>query len=242
MEHFIPESINHLNIAWPEHGKIFIISDNVNNQHFNCEKVYRIDSELNWVEILYKGLINFKKDFEHIQTVYLMLEDLIPLNKINTKTINKQEKIFDREHWKYLYFPHYQNNFEFNLSLDGESFTDTPNDWLYYSQIGVSLISVNYLIALCEMAIKENIKTPWDFEFIRTEEKHFISSYNWPTIRDGYSRQKYVNFDAIKFLKNTKLRQKLLIHYILQSPKRQYNYVVTIFKKTMQKISNATFK
>lgn len=240
MEHFIPDSINHLNTSWPEHGEIYVISDNINSQHFNCKKIYRSDSKLNWVEILYKGLLEFKKDFQDIQTVYLMLEDLIPLEKINTQTISIQEKIFNRENWKWLYFPHYKNDFEFELSLEGELFIETPNDWLYYSQIGVSLVSVNYFITLCEVAMNKGIRTPWDFEFIRSGQKHYISSYNWPTVRDGYSRQKYVNYDAIKFLTNGKLKQKLLINYILQLPQKKLKQLISIFKKIMFKTFNAT--
>lgn len=220
MEQFIPDSINHLDNVWPDHGDIYIISDNINNHSFNCKKTYRCDNDLNWLGILYHGLLKFQKDFKNIKNVYLMLEDLIPLEKINVTTINLQEKIFESQNWKYLYFPHYENNFEFELSFNENKFTETPNDWLYYSQIGVSLVAVTYMISLCENALERGFKTPWEFEFIKSEEKHYISAYKWPTVRDGYFRQKYVNYDAIKFLNNGQLKQKLLLRYFIQLPKK----------------------
>ncbi|WP_147243676.1 hypothetical protein [Pedobacter miscanthi] len=226
MEHFINPSLEVLDESWPNHGDVYIISDDKSDRILNCKKLYRFEYSLSWINLLHKGITKFQKDFPDIEATYLILDDLIPLKPVDELTIEKNESIFKHRKWNFLYYPHYKNGFNYNISINGQQFVQTPQEWPFYSQIGAGLLRLDYLLRLCEYAIDQNLHSPWEFEFIKSNEIHYISSYQWPTVRDGYSKQRYINFKAITFLNNGTFKNLLILYYLKQMPSRVFVFFI----------------
>ncbi|WP_147273620.1 hypothetical protein [Pedobacter chinensis] len=227
MEKFIDPSVTLMDITWKNHGKIYVISDNKSFAKTDkCEKIYRYDANLSWMDLLHQGLLDFKKDFKNSNIVYFMLEDLTPLKHIDLERLQLIEDAFIDLDWSFLYFPHYENEFFFNITHKNQLFSETSDDWLFYSQIGVGLFKLDYLIELCKLGLSNKLKSPWEFEYIKTSTKHYISSYKWPTVRDGYSIQNHVNLQAIRYIdkKGILLWRMLFKTYLNQIPNRIYRH------------------
>lgn len=240
MEALLLPSIDLLEFTWPSHGKIFILSDDlkVNNFIDDRYKTYRFPSQYSWITILYEGIKAFKKDNPNTNCVYLILDDLLPLLEVEEKRLKKIEQAFIANNWNYLYFPHYDHNYCFKISYESENFCCTDKNYQYFSQIGAGLISIDYLITLCELGIKTGIHSPWQFEFLRPNSQHHISEYRWPTVRDGFSKSKFINREAIKLLSYNEgkaLRDILVAKYKKEAFKRAMAYIY-------QKIKNIKFK
>ncbi|GGE44392.1 hypothetical protein EV200_101231 [Pedobacter psychrotolerans] len=226
MESLLTFSLELLSYTWPNHGNIYIISDrNRKSQNLDAfaTKIYRFPSDYSWVKILHEGVLSFQKNNPTIEHVYLILDDLLPLTKIDEQRINKIEFAFQAENWKYLYFPHYDNVCNYNLNIDSELFSKTERDYKYFTQIGAGLINVVYLIELCQLATDMLINSPWQFEFLKPQSEHIIAKYRWPSVRDGYSKSKFINPQAIKALNYPEgvfFRKKLQRTLVNQIPKK----------------------
>lgn len=241
MEELLASSIELLEYTWPDHGEIYIISDDKRKNaslDVLTNNIFRFPYYYSWVKLLHEGVLLFQKNNPSTEYVYLILDDLLPLTKIDQQKINNIELAFQLQKWKYLYFPHYDNEYNYSLNINSELFSKTEKDYKYFSQIGAGLINVAHLIELCQLATKLGISSPWQFEFLKPNSEHIITRYRWPSVRDGYSKSKFVNPNAIKVLNYPQaksFRKKLQFISIIQTPKK-----ILAFAK--QKIENFKHK
>ncbi|WP_197285532.1 hypothetical protein [Pedobacter sp. R20-19] len=241
MESLLTSSIELLSYTWPNHGNIYIISDDkLQSKKINAfaKEIYRFPAHYSWIKILHEGILSFKKNNPEIDYVYLILDDLLPLTKIDEQKIKKIEMAFLMEKWKYLYFPHYDNEYDYNLKINSELFRKTERDYKYFTQIGAGLINVSYLIKLCQLASEAKINSPWQFEFLKPQSEHIIAKYRWPSVRDGYSKSRFINPQAIEILNYQEaifFRKRLQCTLVKQIPKRSLAFLI-------QKIKNFKHK
>ena len=239
MERFLNSALNLLQHTWPSHGPTFIFTDDIyRGQILNACKTFRFDSKLNWVEILYKGIKLFRSEYPEISNIYLILDDLVPLTSLNEEKMKLIEKSFIEREWQYLYYPHYNNDYKFDTNVNNSLFCQTKKEYTYYSQIGAGLIKVDYLIQLCELALMKEAYTPWQFEFLKSDENHYITEYRWPSVKDGFSKSKFINNQAIDMLnypEGQALRKLLKIQKKKELRLRAYRWILQKRKNLIHK-------
>ena len=215
-EKYIPLVRTLLDTFWPEHPSRSFLTDGVSQP---ANDVCSFPG-LTWAELLSAGLARLKKEQPRIRYVFHMLEDHCPLRRCDGERLDHVFAIANRHELDAVAFPTYSwpwNQIESTkypdglvrtwrrkeiLELDGETLAVVPRDFFRYFQVQPTLWRFDYLEAACAHASAHGIADAWTFEAMRWPQagRHYVSSYNWPTVHHGFLAQGRLNPAAILYL------------------------------------------
>lgn len=194
-------------------------------------------NDKSWLNVLQGGLeiIHQKYNPEY---VFLMLEDLLPLQPIEEAVFLKHAKIAFENNIKHLSFRTYDYDvLKYEHLLDGVVFCKIHQEYLYYSQLQPAFWKLEYLMIILKNLKALNNHSPWHFEFHKSEEVHLISPYRWPSLLGGTIEAGIVNRKIFKHLKTKnlfRLRKILFLEYLGETPKFYWNKIVDKIKRTIR--------
>ena len=229
--HIYMEEVGRIvNAFFPKEMKRIILSDkelSVNGfSTLISEKRY-------WTEILLDGLLMLDADSDYI---FLMLEDLVPFDFIDEKILENQILLMKKYQYKKIAFRTYEfGNLNYDFVVDGLNFHKVPDTFLYYCQLQPALWNRQYLVELLKKMINSGVKSPWEFEFFKSEEIHLMSEYKWPNVLGGFIVDGRVNKKAINALDDNllfkPLKDLLTRKFILEQPKLFFRRLANHLKK-----------
>ncbi len=175
-----------------------------------------------WCEVLYEGLMQICDKYA-VKHIFLMLEDLIPFERVDGIMLEKNYDLMLKNEFKFLSFRTYEyDKLSYDYTIDKLTFCKLPFDFDYYCQLQPAFWNVDYLLAILQDLINSNMKTAWQFEFYRTKEIHLMSNYKWPNVLGGFIEGGQTNNKAISAMKSNpimkSLRIKLIKNYIKERP------------------------
>lgn len=208
-----------LDVNWPNHPELWFLTD---GENINYPNVIKVDNK-NWLIVLYKGLKFLINKYPDLDYIYLVLEDLIPLWSLSVQELTKIENVVINNKLKnvsFITYPAYWGQ-ENEVKLDGITLYKIPEGFDFYSQLQPAIWEVDHLMKICEYALENNLLDAWSFEWIKSEEQHYVSSYQWPTVFNGFLVRGRVNLPAINKIKSPegkKLKNQLLKSFIFDLP------------------------
>ncbi|MBD2385329.1 hypothetical protein [Cylindrospermum sp. FACHB-282] len=212
--------LEYLNYAWPNHPEIWFLTDGKNINHPN---VITVESD-KWLIVLYSGLKCLKDKYSNLDYAYLLLEDLIPLDKISESYLSKLERTIYKNQLNCVSFLTYNSDWEDKrVYIDNLKLYSVPQSFPFYSQLQPAIWNMEHLLSVCEYALDNSILDPWQFERIVLGDKHYVSEYPWPSVLNGLLHSGQPNWQAIRKIKTPegeKLRNKLIKDYFLWLIKR----------------------
>lgn len=213
---YIPAIRNLLDVFWAEYSPRYFVTDGTSQR---SEDVFSFPG-LSWVELFSAGLNRIKLERPLTTHIFHMLEDHCPLRQCDSERLDRIFRMAASHNLDAVSFPTYcwpwsetdstvypdglvrtWRSIE-TATLGNELLAIVPHDFFRYFQVQPTLWRLDYLQAVCANAIAQGIADAWTFEAMRWQNagRHYVSSYNWPTVHHGFLAQGRLNPAAILYL------------------------------------------
>lgn len=241
-EKYIDPCVSAIDLLWPSHPKIWVISDRGKFKY--KERV--IVKNCNWAGVMINS-IDSLIDTHALGAddyVVMLLEDHTPIETINEKWINSVIIYMGMKGLKYVNLCHHGEGDEAG-EIGGVRIYKIKDDFLYYSSFHPAIWNVGHLRNIINRAILSNKPDPWHAEEVRIDNViHYTAigqnrNYIWPSSFSGFLKNRTANLEALKNMKNPALRdlKKVLTRdRILSAPGRMARKLYHAFKNSLHTI------
>lgn len=241
-EKYIDPCISAIDILWPSHPKIWVISDRGNFKY--KERV--IVKSRNWANVMIGGIDSLLSThmLEIDDHVIMLLEDHTPIETINEKWINSIMIYIGMKGLKYVNLSHHGQGDKAG-EIDGIYIYKIKDDFIYYSSFHPAIWNVGHLRNIMNQAILLNKPDPWHAEEVKIHNviHHTAIIQNcdciWPSSFSGFLKSRRANIEVLKNMKNPALRdlRKILMRdWILAAPERMARKLYHAFKDSLYTI------
>lgn len=239
-EKYIDHCIKILNTLWPNHPKIYVLTDKGNFKY--NKKVVIKDSS--WIKVVAEGMkvLVENKKINNDDYIFLLLEDHIPLEMVPDDLINRFVEYIKEKKISFLSLTGHGGAKKIT-EIAGQEIFEIHEKFQFYSELHPAIWKVSHLINITKKALKVNRRTIWDLEHVRDSQvKHYTSGrykkgkFIWPSFFGGFLFKGRLNIKALKKMHHPvfkDLKKILIKDYISGFPayccyriKRKFNTLV----------------